>query len=323
MLATLLAATEIESFVCGEPERLFPKCYVPRFTQQDPAAKRIDTKKQWPLFGAGEPKSGIQLADLRTLFDTGITARAILEPLASYLYEDRATDVAEKMRNRDFDVAGLKFAEDRAVDGYLVRDDLMDGLCKDHKRGIELTNVVADTTPLTRVLADLKSRERVFVLSGDSLDGIITRADLQKHPVRIMMFAELSLLEMHMEFWVRRFYGSDELRSVLREGSIRAAQQRLQKRKVLNLDIDLVACLTFADKKKIVLKDEKIGGKLGVPSQNKVKDTLDDAKELRDRLAHAQDLVSGSTWEDTIETIEGIESMILRSESQMKQVIST
>jgi len=72
------------------------------------------------------------LSELRKLFDDGITSRAILEPLQSCPADAPSSEMSQILRDRDFDVAGVKEREDGPVIGFLQRESLQDGSVRQH-----------------------------------------------------------------------------------------------------------------------------------------------------------------------------------------------
>jgi len=75
---------------------------------------------------------------------------------------------------------------------------LGDGTCNDHGRWIEPTEIVSSTTPLIGLLPIMKNRDHLFVLDGARLESIVTSADLQKPPVRMLLFGLVSLFDMFL-----------------------------------------------------------------------------------------------------------------------------
>ena len=71
----------------------------------------------------------------------------------------------------------------------------------------------------------LRSKDRVFVLVGPEVKGIITLADLNKPLVRVYLFGLVSLLEMHLRFWVSTSYGQDDWKHELKEDRLRTANE--------------------------------------------------------------------------------------------------
>jgi hypothetical protein len=205
----------------------------------------------------GYRHTGTRLRELRNLFETGITARAILEPLLSCHSEANAIEVAKILLDKDFDVAGVQESPDGHVIGFVFRDSLKDGIVRNHLNKMTAECLISDSTPLASLLSIFKTKEYVFVLMGRHVEGIITRADLNKPPVRVYLFGLISLLEMHLTYWIKRAYPTNEdWKGKLSDNRLKKAGKLLSNRQSQNLETDLVDCLQFCDKRELIVIHE-------------------------------------------------------------------
>jgi len=69
---------------------------------------------------------------------------------------------------------------------------------------------------------------------------------------------------------------------------------------LVTFDVDLLDCLQFADKGHIVGKDAGLRDQIGFVSRNTAKATVKALEQLRNRLAHAQDLGDSSSLETAV-----------------------
>jgi hypothetical protein len=83
---------------------------------------------------------------------------------------------------------------------------LGDGTCNDHGRWIEPTEMVSSTTPLIDLLPIMKNRDHLFVLDWARLESIVTSADLQKPPVRMLLFGLVSLFDIFLLAFVEEAF---------------------------------------------------------------------------------------------------------------------
>jgi hypothetical protein len=171
----------------------------------------------WTSPITGCRRKGTRLSELRSLTEAGITAHAILEPFTSCPAGAPAPEAAQMLRRRDFDVAGVKESPDGEVSAWVTTDDLEDGLVQDHKRPLTANDLISDATPLSAVLSTLKERRFSFVLIGPEVRRIVTKADLNKPPGRIYLFSLISLLEMHLGFWIREEYREESWKKNARQ----------------------------------------------------------------------------------------------------------
>jgi hypothetical protein len=149
----------------------------------------------------------------------------------------------------------------------------------------------------------------------------VTVADLNKPPIRVYLFGLVSLLEMHLRFWIRDSYGDGSWKEKLKVPRLEAARNLQAERERRNEQIDLLDCLQFCDKRDLLLGNEELRKKLDIESKSNGKDLLDEVEKLRNRLAHSQqDLVEGTTWPELIEVIERMEALVHRSDDAVERL---
>jgi integrase len=132
---------------------------------------------------------------------------------------------------RGFDVAGVQTVRNGPVIGFVAREALRGGNVKEHTTPMKADHLISDATPLYDLLAILREKEHVFVRIGSAIKGIVTRADLNKPPVRVYLFGLVSLLEMHLQFWVRRAYGEESWKEKLKKDRLDAAEELQAERR--------------------------------------------------------------------------------------------
>lgn len=76
----------------------------------------------------GFRRKGARLAESRRLLGSGITAHAVLEPVQSCPADAPAAEMADMLRQRDFDLAGVQSLRGGPVIGYVARETLIRGL---------------------------------------------------------------------------------------------------------------------------------------------------------------------------------------------------
>lgn len=254
--------------------------------------------------------------DLRTLFERDITADYIAEPLQTLPADLEMIEGLVRMDLKDFDVMGVE--HQGLITGYLERGVLITpGLttCQDYQTVFKLQDLVSAGTPLIKLLPLFKQTDRLFVLEGNMITSIITHGDLQKAPVRMLLFSQVTLLEMNLLRLIRLYYAGDSWQSVLKGDRLDLAQRHLQSSQARNQAISLLDYLQFCDKRDLVLRHPDLFVKLKFSSRNTAEHLFKSAEKLRNCLAHAQDLVHDSTWSELIILAEGIESLLIRCEA--------
>ena len=274
----------------------------------------------WTSPITGCRRKGTRLSELRALLGSFITAHAILEPLQSCPADASAAEMASILHNKGFDVAGVRDQEDGPLVGYAAREALRDGVVRDHLRPITAEHLVSDTTPLAGLMSVFNNRQHVFVLIGPEVRGIVTTADLNKPPVRVYLFGLISLLDMHLGFWVRATYGEDSWQQTIKPARLEAARKVQADRRSRNQEMDLLDCLQFCDKRDLVLARDELRDRLGVGQKDSAERLLKRSEDLRNLLAHSQqDLAQGSSWRELIDLVEWVEMVVHTSDDCVEE----
>ena len=253
--------------------------------------------------------------DLRSLFEKSITIEYVAEPLKAVSADADVIEVLHWMQVQDFDVVGVETAN--IINGYVERSHLMQcksGKCSDYQQIFHPQELVAISTPLMKLLPILEQKPRLFVLDCNQVSGIITYGDLQKAPVRMLLFGLVTLLEMNLLRLVRLYYPQDSWKEVLKPDRLEAAQKLWRESRERNEATDLLDYLQFCDKRELILNQPELFQKLGLSSKRSGEKFLKSAEHLRNRLAHAQNLVSGSSWKELISLAEAMEKLLIYCE---------
>lgn len=253
--------------------------------------------------------------ELRVLYEERISVRSVFERLETCNKGDSALEARGRMEKRGFDVFGLE--ADGKVYGYVEKRSLTQGRCGEYERQFLAGDIVAESTPLAHLLPILRNTERLFVLEGNIVCGIVTRADLQKIPVRMMLFGLISLLEMHLLRLIREYLNED-WKTLISATRVKKAEELYRERNARDEAIDLLDCLQFCDKRDLVVKNGELRMILGLGEKKEAEQILKKAEKLRDNLAHAQDLVAGSSWPDIIDVHQELLRCLENCEQQMR-----
>ena len=250
--------------------------------------------------------------DLRGLFEDSITVKYVAEPLKTVPAQEEAAVVRQWMEALNFDVVGVE--DTGVICGYVERNSLATGRCGDYQRIFHPSELITASTPLIELLPILWHRPKIFVLDRNRISGIVTRGDLQKAPVRMLLFGLVTLLEMQLLRLVRIYYPQDSWQVFLKGERVASAKKLWQERQAKNEAITLTDYLQFSDKRELILAKTEIVERLGLKSKRYGERFLKSAETLRNKLAHAQDLVSDSSWPELIELAQGIEALLQRCE---------
>lgn len=178
----------------------------------------------WTSPTTGYRRRGTRLADFDAAFGQTICASAIYEPLKSCPAAAPAREMARILRSRDFDIAGVREFHLAPISGFVRRASLTNGCVMDHIEELDGESVIDDFMTIQPLLDVLRKKPFVFVRVGDEITGIITAADLNKPIVRVYLFGLISLLEIHLSFWLRQAYRDEEWHDALGATRVAAAE---------------------------------------------------------------------------------------------------
>jgi hypothetical protein len=268
----------------------------------------------WISPNTGYRRRGTSFAELSEMLERGLVASSIVEPLRSCAANDAATDVRAELERLDFDVAGVRNESGRII-GWAQRTALVEGVCGKHTVSFDPHNLASDATPLIEIVRMLSEQERLYVVVRRGVSGIITRADLRKPPVRVLLFGLISLLDMHLSYWIRELFPNDSWREELSDARRTKVAELLAARKLRNEEISAIDCLQLCDKRDILIGSEDARTMLELGSKSKATKILKAIEYVRDRLAHSQDDFTGEGgWPELAATIADIERMLVASE---------
>jgi predicted transcriptional regulator len=253
--------------------------------------------------------------DLRSLFENNITIEYVAESLKAVPADSDVMEVLQWMQAQDFDVVGIETGN--VITGYIERSSLIStksGQCGDYQRIFHPKELIAISTPLMKLLPILQHTPRLFVLDCNQVSGIITCGDLQKAPVRMLLFGLFTLLEMNLLRLVRLYYPQDTWQKFLKPERVEIAQRLWRESQERNEATDLLDYLQFCDKRELVLHHPELLEQLELKSKRSGERFLKAAEQLRNRLAHAQNLASGSSWKDLISLAAQMEKLLIRCE---------
>lgn len=270
----------------------------------------------WVSQTTGYRRRGTRLIDLHRELGA-IVVRSLYEPLLSCPAEAPSEEMRQELQRRDFDVAGVRRERESPVIGYVERSTLVGGTVQDHLRRFESDDLVEDLADLRTVLVRLRHRSATFVTVGGQVEGILTHADLNKPIARMLLFALISLLEMHMAFWIRTEFPNGEWQFALSEGRLEKARELNGKRP----ELDLFDCLQYADRRDLFIKIDWIRKDLSLGTGKKdAAAKLKRTEILRNDLAHSQYyLARHDQWSDVIDLVQWVDRLLSASDTLIEE----
>ncbi|WP_306353111.1 CBS domain-containing protein [Flavobacterium sp. '19STA2R22 D10 B1'] len=262
-------------------------------------------------------RKGTTFSELQNIFINNITTKFIYEPLACCKVSDNVIEVKRTLDLRDFDTLGVVDDSEKKI-GYIIHQELQNGKILQYVRPFETDILISDSTPICDLLDILSEKEYVYVLDKNSIEGIVTRADINKPIVRIYLFGIISLFELHLNYWINKNYIESEWEAILPKKRITTAHEIYTQRKGNNSQLTILECIQICDKKFILMKCITFL-KIFQYSKNKFKDLLENSENIRNELAHSQSsIIANLDWKKFVLTISAIKEFLEQSEKKIK-----
>ena len=107
--------------------------------------------------------------------------------------------------------------------------------------------------------------------------------------------------------------------TIVRRHAIEITRFLLSERRKRREDIDLADCLQISDKRGLLLKVSGFHDHFDFASKAEIAQFLKNAEKLRDRLAHAQDIIVGSSWSEVVHTTKEIEAFLKKYDEDFEE----
>jgi hypothetical protein len=176
------------------------------------------------------------------------------------------------------------------VSHYVLREKLRAGPVRLHSSKIEISQVTHASTPVLDVAPAVVSKGFLFVSAHRGVWGVITRADLQKVPVRVAIFGLLTSLELGMrDTVVRHAKNSDPLHLI--SAPRRAAAMALHAERVKRRqELRKIDCCQLADLGTMASRLELHESVFHSTSKGRFAKDFKRVSDLRNSIAHGNNL---------------------------------
>ena len=274
----------------------------------------------WTSPVTGYRRKGTRFSSLKKIFIDNVTAKSIFEPLLCCPAGSIAEHAKDALKIRDFDVAGVKETEGGEVIGYVVTNELANGELRKYVKVIDPELLISDSTAIADIFTALTNRDFAFVLYGKHIIGIITKADINKPPVRIYLFGMISLFEMHLNSWINHFYPDNIWEREISDNRIKATRDIYEKRKGNNQDLSLLECLQFCDKRDLLKKSDDFIKEFDI-SKKRFDTFVKRVEKMRNELAHSQNsIISNIEWSVFVATVSHLEDFLINSDTKVEHI---
>lgn len=155
-----------------------------------------------------------------------------------------------------------------------------------------------------------------FVINNNEIDGIVTKADINKPLFRLYLFGIISLFEMHINFWINKFI-TDDLRTFLKPSRFRTAIEVFELRKKRNDQLTILECIQLSDKRDILLKTSAFL-EIFSYSKKKFERFMKHVESVRNDTAHSQHSINSNLdWNCFVKVVEDIEVFLNKAEEEL------
>ncbi len=228
---------------------------------------------------------------IQKLFTETFTAGDIAEPLASFDATTLCGDVRDFLEAGGGEVAGVR--QLGQVAGFVEKHSLVQGACGQYLRPFEEAAVLDESASLAEVVKQLDRAAFVFIRLLGRVGGVLVREDLEKPQARMWLFGVVTLIEMRFVELIEKYCPGEDWKQFLSEGRVQKAEALLAERRRRNQSLRLIDCLQFADKGQIIARNEAVRQMTVFASRNQAEEVVKRLEELRNNLAHAQEILSG------------------------------
>jgi len=245
----------------------------------------------------------------KRVFGDLFTAKDIAEPLLSFDADKDCSEVSKALTVYERDVASVRIHG--AVQGYLLKQDSDNnggGTCSEIIRHFTVDQAVEGDALFTDVIHVLTRHDYCFVRLLGDIVGVIDRESIDKPLVRMWLFGLITLTEMRIITLIKQYFPDNKWQDLLSPTRLQKAQQLHKQRLCQNQHCELVDCLQLSDKAQIIIQHQPTFEALGFRSKRAARRVVKELEQLRNHLAHAQDIASHN-WTQIVRMTQRIDEV--------------
>jgi len=272
-----------------------------------------------PLSRKGNARSrGNSIDELRGLLSSGLTVASICEELFCFGEDEDALKAKTKLEEYGFDLAGIRDKQTGSVVGWVEGKKLSKGTCADCMNRLNGSDIVSSSLPLEDLLHRLSEVRFFFVVMNYGISSIVTRADMHKNPMRLLILGYISLLEMHLTSCVTKYYPDASWKEHIEKKHVDDAKKIFKRLRERNENGSLEECLSFRDKLELSRKSKDLRLLFELDQDDADDNMIDSIVDLRNDVAHANRCFVGrGGWPKISLAVQTISKMIMKSEARM------
>ncbi len=216
---------------------------------------------------------------------------------------DDPFEILKKMDEKNYDILPIK--DGNEFIRYIERNLLVEKKeILPASKEIIPEQVVNIDEQLIKIIDLFCSSKFFFVKNANNLMGIITYADLNKIPVRILLFIQISKLENLLLQLIKDFYLGYSWMHVLTCSRRKKITNLYKEKRKSNIDISLDHCLSLGDMLEIIECDNILSSHLGYSSKSCCKKEISGLENLRNDVMHPSNSI--------INTYDGVKRLSKR-----------
>jgi len=260
-------------------------------------------------------RNGTSFLEMKQVFTDNISIKQIFEWLDKVAIDERPLEVKSYLVDRDFDLLGVVDYDGNML-GYVREVNLSDGELKDYLEQIDYNMLISNTTSFPKLLEVLTKYGFALVLNNNNIDGIVTKADINKPLFRLYLFGIVSLFEMHINFWINK-YVTENLNKFISPDRFEAAEKILGLRQHSNDQLTILECLQLSDKRDILLLTPDFLTLFGF-SKRSFEKFMKTVEIIRNEVAHSQYTITKSLdWNRLVDVIRSMELFLEKAEEEL------
>lgn len=156
-----------------------------------------------------------------------------------------------------------------------------------HSIRIDLDNLISPDVEFEELLRFFEREELYFIGWHDELEGIITRADLNKLPSHTFLYSRINQVENKVRDVIHSTVSDND---IIKENSDKA-QCKYESQGDADLQLRLIDYTTFGDLKNIVNSHDDLWKEFHFNNKGSAVRVLSDIKNLRDSVAHHGNII--------------------------------
>jgi len=274
--------------------------------------------QMWMSPVTGYRRQGTRFESFRSIFLDNAKISTVLEPVLVVKNSDRSLSVQAALEERDFDTTCV-VEENGEIVGKIEKTSLGEGIVSDFLIEIQDHEKVDENVSLVELLDTLILSNYKYVTREGKIYGIITRSDINKPIPRTYLFGVVSLVELHMNFWVNFYYPEKTWIGLLKKDRQKKLSDNINLRKNGGDYLNTIDCAQFCDKKEILrntsdfLKQFKF-------SKTRYTDFMTRLEKVRNEIAHSQSSLIGEiAWDVLASNVIAAETFLIMSDEAIEQ----